>query len=110
MPPKKAHAESIVSRPAIRSWSTENTGVRGRIHSKGKAGAVYAEPSDGDCASASRGGRTGSRSPLAPATTVSSTGVGDGQIQGQYVVEMATRRRCPAGTEYPTALSGTVTP
>jgi hypothetical protein len=40
---------------------------------------------------------------------VSVTGSGDGQAHGQYDVEIATRRRWPAGIAWPIASSLTVT-
>src|SRR5688500_7692753 len=54
-------------------------------------------------------GLTGSTSALLPVVSVSVTGSGEGQMSGQYVVEIATRMRCPAAKEYAQSISGTRT-
>src|SRR5688572_17565829 len=52
------------------------------------------------------GGRTGRLSALFPVVSVSVTGSGEGQMSGQYVVDSATRMRCPFANEYPVSISG----
>ena len=64
-------------------------------------------PKSASSASSGRTGRSGSST--LPEKSVSVTGSGEGQAQGQYVGETAKRRRWPAGTEYAMTSSGTRT-